>query len=96
MIIDNTYSVIGSMNFSKSGEHKNDENVLVIKNSKIAVFNKIFFEYLWKKVDNYWLTHDASAEGLDSLGSCSDGIDNDYDGKIDMEDEGCQIHHKKK
>lgn len=96
MIIDNTYSVIGSMNFSKSGEHKNDENMLVIKNSKIAVFNKIFFEYLWKKIDNYWLTHDASAEGLDSLGSCSDGIDNDYDGKIDIEDEGCQIHHRKK
>ncbi len=96
MIIDNKYSVIGSMNFSKSGEHKNDENVLVIKNNKIAVFNRIFFEYLWKKIDNYWLTHDANAEGLESIGSCSDGIDNDYDGKIDMEDEGCYIHYKRK
>jgi phosphatidylserine/phosphatidylglycerophosphate/cardiolipin synthase-like enzyme len=95
MIIDNTYSVIGSMNFSKSGETKNDENVLVIKNTKLAIFNRIFFEYLWKKIDNYWLTHDANSEGLDSVGSCSDGIDNDYDGKTDMEDEGCRIYRGK-
>lgn len=91
IIVDNKYSIIGSMNFSRSGETKNDENVLVIVNPKLAMFNRMFFEYLWKKIDNYWLTHDANAEGLDSPGSCSDGIDNDYDGKIDMEDEGCRI-----
>ena len=95
LISDNKYSVIGSMNFSKSGEKKNDENVVVINNPKIAMFNKIFFEYLWKKIDNYWLTHDANSEGLDSVGSCSDGIDNDYDGKTDMEDEGCHIYKGK-
>lgn len=92
IIIDNQCSIIGSMNFSKSGEKRNDENVLVINNSKLAIFNRIFFEYLWRKIDNYWLTHDANSEGLDSPGSCSDGIDNDYDGKIDMEDEGCHIY----
>lgn len=92
IIIDDKYSIIGSMNFSKSGETKNDENVLLITNSKVAIFNRRFFEYLWKKIDNYWLTHDANSEGLDSPGSCSDGIDNDYDGKTDMEDEGCRIY----
>lgn len=95
IIIDNECSIIGSMNFSKSGERKNDENVLVINNPKLAAFNRVFFEYLWRKIDNYWLTHDANAEGLDSVGSCSDGIDNDYDGKIDMEDEGCRIYRGK-
>ena len=95
IIIDNQCSIIGSMNFSKSGEKRNDENVLVINNSKLAIFNRVFFEYLWHKIDNYWLTHDANSEGLDSPGSCSDGIDNDYDGKIDMEDEGCRIYRGK-
>ena len=95
IIIDDECSIIGSMNFSRSGNTKNDENVLVINNSRFAIFNRIFFEYLWKKIDNYWLTHDANSEGLDSPGSCSDGIDNDYDGKTDMEDEGCRIYRGK-
>ena len=73
----------------------NYENVLIIKNPKIAIFNKNFFEYLWKKIDDYWLTNDANSEGLDSVGSCNDGIDNDYDGKTDMADEGCFIYRGK-
>ena len=32
MIADDKYTVIGSMNFSYSGENKNDENVLIIEN----------------------------------------------------------------
>lgn len=96
IIIDDKYSIIGSMNFSKNGERKNDENVLIIKNQKLAIFNKNFFEYLWKKIDDYWLTNDANSEGLDSEGSCFDGIDNDYDGKIDMDDEGCYIYRGKR
>ena len=84
------------MKLSKNGERKNDENVLIIKNQKLAIFNKNFFEYLWKKIDDYWLTNDANSEGLDSEGSCSDGIDNDYDGKTDMADEGCYIYRGKR
>ena len=96
VIIDDKYSIIGSMNFSKNGEKRNDENVLIIKNRELAIFNKNFFEYLWKKIDNYWLTNDANSEGLDSEGSCFDGIDNDYDGKTDMADEGCYIYRGKR
>ena len=33
IIIDDEYIVIGSMNFSNSGENKNDENMVVIKNT---------------------------------------------------------------
>ena len=29
-------------------------------------------------------------EGKYSIGSCSDGVDNNFDGKIDMEDAGCK------
>ena len=91
IIIDDEYTVIGSMNFSKSGESRNDENLILLKNSEIAIFYKKFFNYLWSKIDNYWLTHDVSSESVYSKGSCCDGIDNDYDGKTDMEDEACRI-----
>lgn len=94
MIIDDYITVIGSMNFSRSGETKNDENVLVIKDSGLTKFYKAFFKYLWGRIDDFWLTHDVSAEGKYSIGSCTDGIDNDYDGKTDMADEGCQFIKK--
>lgn len=93
MIIDDKITVIGSMNFSKSGEHKNDENLIVIKDPVIAGFYKTFFNYLWNRIHDYWLTHDVRSESRYSIGSCSDGIDNDYDGLIDSADEGCKIKH---
>ncbi len=90
IIIDDKYVVIASMNFSHSGNTKNDENLIVLKNSDAAIFYRKFFEYLWGKIYHYWLYHDVSAESAYSFGSCSDGIDNDFDGKIDMYDEGCK------
>ena len=90
IIIDDKYTIIGSMNFSKSGQYKNDENVVILESKQIAVFYKNFFNYLWHRINKYWLTHDVSAESIYSIGSCSDGIDNDYDGKTDTEDEGCR------
>jgi len=94
MIIDDKYTIIGSMNFSSSGDKKNDENIIVIKDSNITKFYKTFFIYLWTKIDNFWLTHDVSAESVYSIGSCSDGIDNDYDGLTDMQDDGCKFKTK--
>lgn len=90
IIIDDLYTVIGSMNFSRSGEGANDENLLIIKNPEIAKFYKTFFQYLWKRIPDKWLKFNARAESPDSIGSCSDGIDNDFDGKIDMKDDSCQ------
>lgn len=91
IIIDDLYTVIGSMNFSKSGSDKNDENVLIIKNPDIAMFYKKFFQYLWARIDDKWLYKNARAESPDSIGSCFDGLDNDFDGKIDMHDESCKV-----
>ena len=90
MIIDDKYLILGSMNFSKSGESKNDENLMVIENKEAAIFYKKFFLYLWDKIPDKWLKFYPRAEGLDSIGSCSDGIDNDYDGLVDMEEESCR------
>ena len=90
MIVDDEYTIIGSMNFSYSGENRNDENLIVIKDSNIAQFYKEFFLYQWNKIDDKWLKLNARAEGLDSIGSCFDRIDNNYDGLTDAEDPACK------
>lgn len=90
MIIDNEYIILGSMNFSNSGENKNDENMLVIKNSVFSKNYKDFFLYLWNIIPDKYLKYSPRAESFDSIGSCIDGIDNNFDGKIDSEDEGCK------
>ena len=94
LIIDDKYIVTGSMNLSKSGNSKNDENVLIIENPTLAKYYKTFFLYLWQKIPDIWLTKNASSESHDSIGSCYDGVDNDFDGKIDREDSGCSPQAK--
>ena len=49
-----------------------------------------FFYNLWNKIDSKWLKFTPRAEGVDSIGSCKDGLDNDYDGLIDANDTACQ------
>ena len=90
IIIDDKYSVIGSMNFTKSGERYNDENVLIIENTKIAAAFKKEFLHLWKEIPDKWLYKNPGAESFNSLNSCYDGVDNDFDDKIDMQDDGCK------
>ena len=90
MIIDDEYLIIGSMNFSNSGENKNDENMLVIKNTNFARNYKQFFLYLWNIIPDKYLKYYPKAESFDSIGSCNDGVDNDFDGKTDFEDSGCK------
>ena len=91
IIIDDRYLILGSMNFSYNGENKNDENMIIIENPEAARFYKDFFLYLWTKIPDRWLKGYPRAESPDSIGSCSDGIDNDYDGLIDSADDGCYI-----
>jgi len=90
MIIDDEYLVIGSMNLSKSGEMRNDENMIILKNPQAAKFYRDFFLYQWSKIPDKWLKYTPRAEGVDSIGSCSDGIDNNYDGLTDSQDIACQ------
>ena len=93
MIADDKYSIMGSMNFSKSGEIKNDENTIVLENAEAAKYLKRFFLYQWDRIPDKWLTGYPRAEGWESIGSCTDGIDNDYDGLTDALDSGCQSKH---
>ena len=91
IVIDDKYSIIGSMNFTLSGNKRNDENVVIIENTKIAKYLKEKFLYLWTKIPDKYLYYDPKAESFESIGSCFDGIDNDFDNKIDDKDEGCFI-----
>lgn len=91
MLIDNEFLIIGSSNFSKNAFNKNDENVLIIENKQIASFYRDYFIYLFNSIDNKFLNLYPKAEGKESVNSCHDGIDNDFDGKIDAQDSACQI-----
>ena len=93
MIADDKYSIMGSMNFSKSGEIKNDENTIVLENAEATKYLKHFFLYQWDRIPDKWLNGYPRAEGWESIGSCTDGIDNDYDGLTDALDPGCQSKH---
>lgn len=90
IIVDDKYVILGSMNFSNSGENRNDENLIMLEDSDTAKFYKEFFIYQWNRIPDKWLKYTPRAEGKDSIGSCSDGIDNNYDGKTDKEDEACR------
>lgn len=91
IIIDDKYLISGSMNLSKNGNSKNDENTLVIENPNFVKFYKKVFLYIWSRIPDIWLTKNPASESHDSIGSCFDGMDNDFDEKIDSEDTGCII-----
>ena len=88
--IDGKVLITGSSNFSKSGFYKNDENILIINNPEIAEFYQDYFLYLFNSIDKIFLSKIPRAESFDSKNSCFDGIDNNFDGKTDSEDEACK------
>lgn len=90
IIVDDEYLITGSMNFSISGENKNDENLLIIKDRNFAKFHKDFFLYLWTMIPNKYLKVNARPEGKDSIGSCYDGVDNNFNGKTDKQEPACK------
>lgn len=92
IIIDDDISIIGSMNFTNSGERRNDENVIIIKDKDINTYLQSVFYHLWNKIPTKYETYDPKPESLESIGSCFDGIDNDFDDYIDGEDLSCKIN----
>ena len=90
LIIDDDYFISGSMNLTKSGDQYNDENLVFIKNAQLTKNAKEFFNHLWSIIPDKYLYRNISAESKESIGSCDDGIDNDYNGKIDSGDEKCK------
>ncbi len=96
ILIDSNTLIMGSCNFSKSGFYKNDENILLIKNKNLVSFYRDYYLYLFNSIDRKFLKLIPRAESLESKNSCFDGIDNNFDGKIDKEDEGCRIQKPNK
>ncbi len=94
LIIDNKFIIVGSMNFSQNGENKNDENVLVIENTNLATAYRDYFRNLWNAIPDEWLNANPRAESEESIGSCTDGVDNDFDGLIDSDDDSCKSYSK--
>ena len=88
-LIDNKHLIIGSMNWTSAGESKNDENTLIIRNSRDAPSYIKFYNKMWDSISDEWLYNDPKAESIDSGSSCSDGIDNDFDSLADKNDTGC-------
>ncbi len=77
--------VLGSQNFTLSGNTLSDENTLYIRNYPLATAYDAAFETAWNSISSTWLTADPDPESSDSPGSLSDLIDNDHD---DLTDEG--------
>ena len=89
VIIDGIFVITGSGNFSHNAESFNDEAALIIESSKLAGYYTDYFRKVWNFIPNKWLSANPKAESLDSIGSCFDTVDNDFDDKKDSEDEGC-------
>lgn len=83
--VDATTVVLGSQNFTLSGNTSSDENTLYIRNQPMAIAYNAAFETAWSSISSTWLTADPDPESSDSPGSLSDLIDNDHD---DLTDEG--------
>ena len=89
-VIDNKHVVVGSMNWTKAGEQKNDENTIIIKNSsKHGMQLFLFFEEMWNSIPARWLKEDPYPESKESGTSCYDLIDNDFDKIIDVDEMEC-------
>ena len=90
-VIDGSTVVVGSMNWTSSGEFANDENTLILKSSRIAANLESFFDHLWNSIPEKWsnLTARPDPESQKSSTACTDGIDNDFDDLIDAQDPGC-------
>ena len=89
-VFDKKHVVVGSMNWTKAGEQKNDENTIIIKNSSkhgMQLFS--FYEEMWNSIPARWLKEDPFPESKESGTSCYDLIDNDFDKIIDSEEKEC-------
>ena len=93
MVIDEKYVILGSMNFSFAGVNKNDENTIIFKDKFIAKDIINYFMYNWERIDEKWLYKIPKPESLESINSCCDGVDNNYDGFIDKADKFCKLKH---
>ena len=89
--VDGQFLAAGSMNWTSAGEETNDENTLLLRSSRLASQFDTYFNEIWHTIPGRWAQPDArpDPESMDSGMSCFDGVDNDFDEKIDDDDPGC-------
>ncbi len=83
MCVDKKITVLGSQNWTGSGNYSNDENTLYIKNTYLARLFERDFDKAWDSIPDRYLSEDPAPESAESIGSLSDFIDNDHDGLVD-------------
>lgn len=81
--VDGYIVVLGSQNFTLSGNTLSDENTLYIENRPMATAFDAAFETAWTSISSTWLTADPDPESADSPGSLTDLTDNDHDDLTD-------------
>jgi phosphatidylserine/phosphatidylglycerophosphate/cardiolipin synthase-like enzyme len=89
--IDDSYIIVGSMNWTSAGERANDENTLIIKNKKLAKEYNEFFKEIWNNIPDKYLKNNPAPESSESTNSLTDGIDNDHDNIEDNEGKVAEI-----
>lgn len=90
--IDGEHVIMGSMNWTSAGENGNDENTIVLHSRAHAEQFHAFYDDLWTIIPDKWLAGRPDAESKDSVPSCTDAVDNDYDHMTDGEDPGCSAN----
>lgn len=88
-VIDGKTVITGSMNWTTAGDDDNDENVIIVHSPEHAAQYETFFDGLWERIDDRWLTANPDPESRDSGTACTDGVDNDFDHEADLADAGC-------
>jgi phosphatidylserine/phosphatidylglycerophosphate/cardiolipin synthase-like enzyme len=88
-VIDGKHVITGSMNWTSAGEGGNDENTVVLHSEKLAREYEVYFQKIWNSISDKWLVGGPDPESMDSAASCFDDVDNDYDHKTDIADDGC-------
>ncbi len=90
-VIDDNTIISGSANWTNSAFNYNDENLSIYKNvPNEAQYLKKEFLLSWKSIPLKWKYFNPDAEGKDSPNSCEDGIDNNHNGLIDIDDPLCK------
>jgi phosphatidylserine/phosphatidylglycerophosphate/cardiolipin synthase-like enzyme len=95
--------LVGSLNWTAAASGQNDENTLLIHSPYVAEQFAREFERQWRDLPEALICAHVEIEGASSsdcgqggdcasqcsAGSCCDGLDNDYDGHVDLEEEAC-------
>lgn len=93
LLADNNSMIIGSQNFTGAANTDNDENTLWLRNGSVGAMSSAYETYfgnLWNAIPDQFICKNPGSESKYVGNTCSDGIDNDFDGYIDGADFGCQ------